>query len=107
MVDLFRPSVGFAAVKLLEDAGLIHTELEPASRGLRKVCSRMYDQITLDLPVGEQTLATGGIIALAAIILGTLCAFLRRITGGVLAPMLAHFFWGLVMVLALPPIFGV
>ena len=31
----------------------------------------------------------------------------RRITGGVLAPMLTHFFWGLVMVLALPPIFGV
>jgi hypothetical protein len=25
----------------------------------------------------------------------------------VLAPMLTHFFWGLVMVLALPPIFGV
>jgi hypothetical protein len=25
----------------------------------------------------------------------------------VLAPMLTHFFWGLVMVLALPPVFGV
>jgi len=25
----------------------------------------------------------------------------------VLAPMLTHFFWGLVMVLALPPMFGV
>jgi uncharacterized protein len=24
----------------------------------------------------------------------------------VLAPMLTHFFWGLVLVLALPPIFG-
>jgi len=46
-------------------------------------------------------------LGFAAIILGTLCAFLRRITGGVLAPMLAHFFWGLVMVLALPPLFGV
>jgi CAAX amino terminal protease family. len=31
----------------------------------------------------------------------------RRATGGVLAPMLTHFFWGLVMVLALPPVFGV
>ncbi len=31
----------------------------------------------------------------------------RRATGGVLAPMLTHFFWGLVMVLALPPMFGV
>ena len=25
----------------------------------------------------------------------------------VLAPMLTHFFWGLIMVLALPPVFGV
>jgi membrane protease YdiL (CAAX protease family) len=46
-------------------------------------------------------------LAFAAIILGTICAFERRATGGVLAPMLTHFFWGLVMVLALPPIFGV
>jgi membrane protease YdiL (CAAX protease family) len=46
-------------------------------------------------------------LAFAAIILGTACALERRATGGVLAPMLTHFFWGLVMVLALPPIFGV
>jgi uncharacterized protein len=46
-------------------------------------------------------------LGFAAIILGTICAFLRKITNGVLAPMLTHFFWGLVMVLALPPIFGV
>jgi membrane protease YdiL (CAAX protease family) len=46
-------------------------------------------------------------LGFAAIILGLVCAFLRRMTGGVLAPMLTHFFWGLVMVLALPPIFGV
>lgn len=46
-------------------------------------------------------------LGFAAIILGTVCAFERRVTGGVLAPMLTHFFWGLVMVLALPPIFGV
>jgi membrane protease YdiL (CAAX protease family) len=55
------------------------------------------------------TAATTGnpMLGFAAIILGLVCAFLRRITGGVLAPMLTHFFWGLVMVLALPPIFGV
>jgi membrane protease YdiL (CAAX protease family) len=46
-------------------------------------------------------------LAFAAVILGTVCAMERRATGGVLAPMLTHFFWGLVMVLALPPIFGV
>lgn len=45
-------------------------------------------------------------LGFAAILLGTICALLRRMTGGVLAPMLTHFFWGLVMVLALPPIFG-
>lgn len=46
-------------------------------------------------------------LAIAAIVLGAVCALERRATGGVLAPMLTHFFWGLVMVLALPPIFGV
>jgi membrane protease YdiL (CAAX protease family) len=46
-------------------------------------------------------------LGFAAIILGTICALERRVTGGVLAPMLTHFFWGLVLVLALPPIFGV
>ncbi|QNJ92148.1 CPBP family intramembrane metalloprotease [Mycolicibacterium fluoranthenivorans] len=45
-------------------------------------------------------------LGFAAIVLGAVCALLRRATGGVLAPMLTHFFWGLVMVLALPPIFG-
>jgi predicted transcriptional regulator len=40
-------------VQALEEAGLIRTELEPASRGLRKVCARMYDKIVLDLPVAE------------------------------------------------------
>ncbi|MBJ7337762.1 CPBP family intramembrane glutamic endopeptidase [Mycolicibacterium sp.] len=46
-------------------------------------------------------------LGFAGIILGAVCAYERRITGGVLASMLTHFFWGLVMVLALPPMFGV
>jgi membrane protease YdiL (CAAX protease family) len=46
-------------------------------------------------------------LGFAGIILGGVCAWERRITGGVLAPMVTHFFWGLVMVLALPPMFGV
>jgi membrane protease YdiL (CAAX protease family) len=46
-------------------------------------------------------------LGFAGVILGAVCAYERRLTGGVLAPMLTHFFWGLVMVLALPPIFGV
>ncbi len=52
--------------------------------------------------------ATGNpMLGFAAIVLGTVCALERRATGGVLAPVLTHFFWGLIMVLALPPIFGV
>ena len=46
-------------------------------------------------------------LGFAAILLGAVCAAERRMTDGVLAPMLTHFFWGLIMVLALPPIFGV
>lgn len=46
-------------------------------------------------------------LGFAAILLGAVCAVERRMTGGVLAPMLTHFFWGLIMVLVLPPIFGV
>src|SRR5262245_15265751 len=40
-------------IETLEEAGLIRTELEPASRGLRKICARAYDTIVLELPVGE------------------------------------------------------
>ena len=40
------------------------------------------------------------------ILLGFVCALERRASGGVLAPMLTHFVWGLIMVLALPPLFG-
>ena len=45
-------------------------------------------------------------LGFAALILGTVCACERRATGGVLAPVLTHLMWGLIMVLALPPIFG-
>lgn len=37
-------------VKSLEEAGLITTELLPASRGLQKVCSRRFDQVVVTLP---------------------------------------------------------
>jgi predicted transcriptional regulator len=42
-------------INLLEKAGLIRTELKPASRGLQKVCYRVYDQIVLALPSGERS----------------------------------------------------
>lgn len=53
------------------------------------------------------TAASGNpMLGFAAVILGTVCAVQRRVTGGVLAPMLTHLVWGLIMVLALPPVFG-
>jgi membrane protease YdiL (CAAX protease family) len=45
-------------------------------------------------------------LVFAAVILGAVCAVERRATGGVLAPILTHVFWGLIMVLALPPVVG-
>ncbi len=45
-------------------------------------------------------------LGFAAIVLGTVCAWERRATGGVLAPILTHFVWTLVVLLALPPLFG-
>jgi membrane protease YdiL (CAAX protease family) len=45
-------------------------------------------------------------LAFAAIILGTVCALERRATGGVLASILTHFVWTLVVLLGLPPMFG-
>ncbi len=54
------------------------------------------------------TCASGNpMLGFAAVILGTVCALERRATGGVLAPVLTHMVWGLIMVLALPPMFGV
>ena len=48
------PSTAAMHVAELEQAGLITCELRPASRGLRKVCSRTYDEIVLGLPRGER-----------------------------------------------------
>jgi uncharacterized protein len=55
--------------------------------------------------VGVSTL--NPMLTFAAIVLGAVCAFERRATGGVLAPILTHMVWGLIMVLVLPPVFGV
>jgi predicted transcriptional regulator len=55
-------------VSILERVGLLHTEMEPASRGLQKVCARTYDELVVDLPRGvhhtrdavEQSMPVGG-----------------------------------------------
>lgn len=38
-------------INLLEKAGLIQSELQPASRGLRRMCRRSFDQFIIQLPV--------------------------------------------------------
>ena len=47
------PSTATMHIVVLERAGLLHTEMRAASRGLQKVCSRTYDELVIDLPRGE------------------------------------------------------
>ncbi len=47
------PSTATMHINVLEEAGLIRTELKPASRGLQKICARVYDQVSILLPSGE------------------------------------------------------
>lgn len=52
-------------------------------------------------------LASGNLmLTLAAMIIGTVCAAQRRMTGGVAAPLLTHSIWSVVVLLALPPMFS-
>ena len=68
---------------------------------------KFYPAIISTILYIAAVMATGNpMLGFAAVILGAVCAFERRATGGVLAPVLTHFFWGLIMVLALPPVFG-
>jgi uncharacterized protein len=62
--------------------------------------------VSTGLYVVSTAVSGNSMLGFAALILGTVCALERRATGGVLAPVLTHLVWGLTMVLALPPIFG-
>lgn len=53
------PSTANLHINVLEKAGLIETDLQPATRGLQKVCARLYDHIVIKLPAAmerEETL---------------------------------------------------
>ena len=68
---------------------------------------RFYPVAISTLLYAAATLATGNpMLAFAGLILGFVCGLQRRATGGVLAPVLTHVVWGQMMVLGLPPIFG-
>lgn len=52
------------------------------------------------------TLATGNVmLAVAAAVLGVVVGLERRASGGILAPVLTHVTWSVVVLLALPPLF--
>jgi len=72
---------------------------------LEKHHPAIISTIVYTLAIGVSTL--NPMLTFAAVILGAVCAFERRATGGVLAPILTHMVWGPIMVLALPPVFGV
>jgi membrane protease YdiL (CAAX protease family) len=66
-----------------------------------------YPVLISTLLYAAATFATGNpMLAFAGVILGTVCGVQRRATGGVLAPVLTHLVWGLMMVLLLPLVFG-
>jgi membrane protease YdiL (CAAX protease family) len=53
------------------------------------------------------TIATGNpMLVVAAVTLGTVLGLQRRASGGILAPILTHVTWSVVMVFALPPLFS-
>lgn len=53
------------------------------------------------------TLATGNVmLAFAAVLLGVVVGLERRASGGILAPILTHVTWSLVVLFALPVLFG-
>jgi CAAX protease family protein len=72
---------------------------------LEKHHPAIISTIIYTIVIGVSTL--NPMLTFAAVVLGSVCAFERRATGGVLAPILTHMVWGLIMVLALPPVFGV
>lgn len=68
---------------------------------------RCYPVAISTVLYAASTLATGNpMLAFAGVILGTVCGLQRRATGGVLAPVLTHLVWGMMMVLGLPLVFG-
>lgn len=68
---------------------------------------RFYPVAISTVLYAAATLATGNLmLGFAGLVLGTVCGLQRRATGGVLAPVLTHMVWGPIMVVGLPPIFG-
>lgn len=51
------PSTIAAQIKILEEAGIIHTDLQAASHGLQKICTRTYDNVVAEFASRPATTA--------------------------------------------------
>jgi hypothetical protein len=70
------------------------------------VPARMAVGVTTGVYALASAASGNAMLAFAALVLGLVTALERRATGGVLAPMLTHVTWSLLMLLVLPPLFG-
>ena len=69
------PSTATLHINVLEKAGLIQTDLRPATRGLQKICGRVYDRIVIQLPaylerqeaVVEVSMPVGAFVQVSAV----------------------------------------
>ncbi|HTM83364.1 MAG TPA: CPBP family intramembrane glutamic endopeptidase [Mycobacterium sp.] len=110
--DPLRELMGFAdqgSVRLLVAIVVLSAVAEEMFfRGaLYTALVRHYPLTVSTLLYTAVALASGNwLLALTALVLGTVCGIERRATNGVLAPVLTHVVWGFIMVLALPPLFA-
>ncbi|HEY0733757.1 MAG TPA: helix-turn-helix domain-containing protein [Herpetosiphonaceae bacterium] len=73
------PSTAAAHIKVLEEAGLIYSELQAATHGLQKICTRTYDNVSIQLPYAPPTSSNSVEVAMP---IGAYSAFEVRPTCG-------------------------
>jgi len=76
-------------------------------RGAAYAAISVRPMLWTTLAYGVATAATGNVmLAFAALVLGVVVGLERRASGGILAPILTHCTWSLVMLIALPVVFS-
>jgi membrane protease YdiL (CAAX protease family) len=74
--------------------------------GLFAAIGRRQPVLISTLVYAAATLATGNpMLVLAALTLGLVLALQRRASGGILAPIITHVTWSMMMLFLLPPLF--
>ncbi len=115
-VDALADAVNNALAYLRQGAGPLVVALTVANAVTEELFFRgaLYAAVTARLAVPVTTAiytlvvaASGnGMLALAALLLGAVTALQRRSSRGVLAPILTHVTWSVLMLIVLPPLFG-